>query len=473
MHHQNGLLVFLGSRVASASLNLLAVAVFTRLGDVETYGTYLLVLAWSFILHGTMTFWIDEAFFARYQEQGRRQYMSSALAMKAVALVLVATPMALLVWQGALSASFALSLFLMTAGLAAHEFAVTVPRTRMNPKMSATATLLRAALTVTLGSAVLIAFAGSAVALPIAVASAYLVSAVPMFIVYRADLLRGFSRDVVRELLRYGWPLMLAGGTWALAQNIDRLALGHFHGSASIGPYGAMADFLKQGFFVFGEVVALSLITVAKRAASEGRHGDAQRALSEAMRSIAVITVFGSVLVLALKDTIVAIFFGPQFHAAAIELLPLLLVASSILVFRTYYFGQIVYFLPSGMLQFYASALQLVVTVGLVFLLVPEHREHGAAIALIAGQCASCAVVALWRSASYRLPLPMGDMLRIATVGLGVWVIHMVFARTIDNEIARIAADMTLVATSAGVVLWYYDLFAVRFVARKVFAFAR
>ena len=41
------------------------------------------------------------------------------------------------------------------------------------------------------------------------------------------------------------------------------------------------------------------------------------------------------------------------------------------------------------------------------------------------------------------------------------------------DEIARIAADMTLVATSAGVVLWYYDLFAVRFVARKVFAFAR
>lgn len=473
MHHKNGMLVFLGSRIASASLNLLAVAVFTRLGGVETYGTYLLILAWSFILHGTMTFWIDEAFFARYRESARIRYISSALVMKSVSLLIVAAPMALLIWKGVLTPIFALALFLMTAGLAIHEFAVTVPRTRMKPSLSATATMLRSLLTVALGSATLTLFAGQPVALPIAVASAYLISAIPMFVVYRSELIRGFSREIVVELLRYGWPLMLAGGTWALAQNVDRLALGHFHGSASIGPYGAMADFLKQGFFVFGEVVALSLVTLAKRAASEGRHGDARRALNEAMRSIAVITVFGSILVLALQDTIIAVFFGSQFHASAKELLPLLLVASSILVFRTYYFGQIVYFLPSGLLQFYASALQLAVTVVLVGLLVPTMREHGAAIALIAGQCASCAVVMFWRTTTFRMPVPFADIVWIATAGFAVWLVHLALASVIQHDIVRIFADLALISGSAGLVLWYYDLFAARLVVRHVLAFAR
>lgn len=473
MHHKNGMLVFLGSRIASASLNLLAVAVFTRLGGVETYGTYLLILAWSFILHGTMTFWIDEAFFARYRESARIRYISSALVMKSVSLLIVAAPMALLIWKGVLTPIFALALFLMTAGLAIHEFAVTVPRTRMKPSLSATATMLRSLLTVALGSATLTLFAGQPVALPIAVASAYLISAIPMFVVYRSELIRGFSREIVVELLRYGWPLMLAGGTWALAQNVDRLALGHFHGSASIGPYGAMADFLKQGFFVFGEVVALSLVTLAKRAASEGRYGDARRALNEAMRSIAVITVFGSILVLALQDTIIAVFFGSQFHASAKELLPLLLVASSILVFRTYYFGQIVYFLPSGLLQFYASALQLAVTVVLVGLLVPTMREHGAAIALIAGQCASCAVVMFWRTTTFRMPVPFADIVWIATAGFAVWLVHLALASVIQHDIVRIFADLALISGSAGLVLWYYDLFAARLVVRHVLAFAR
>lgn len=473
MHHKNGMLVFLGSRIASASLNLLAVAVFTRLGGVETYGTYLLVLAWSFILHGTMTFWIDEAFFARFRETARIRYISSALAMKLTSLTIVATPMAFLIWQGTLTPTFALALFMMTAGLAIHEFAVTVPRTRMTPALSATATMLRSILTVGLGSAALTLFADEAVALPIAVASAYLISAVPMFITYRRELFRGFRRETVIELLRYGWPLMLAGGTWALAQNVDRLALGHFYGSASIGPYGAMADFLKQGFFVFGEVVALSLVTLAKRAASEGRHGDVKRALNEAMRTIAVITVFGSVLVLGLQDTIIAVFFGAQFHASAKELLPLLLVASSILVFRTYYFGQIVYFLPSGLLQFYASALQLAVTVILVALLVPEMREHGAAIALIAGQCTSCAVVMFWRTTSFRMPVPLLDIVWIATAGFAVWLAHLALASVIQQDLVRIVTDLVLISGSAGLVLWYYDLFAARLVVRHVLAFAR
>ena len=472
MRQDTGMLVFLGSRVASAILNLAAVAIFTRLGGVETYGIYLLVLAWAFVFHSLLTSWINEAFFARYREDAFDSYMSTALAMMAVSLIVASLPVAVLVAQGYLTPSLAIALGLTTTGLAAYDFSVQASRTRMHAMLSGTTTMLRAVLIVAAGSIALTMF-HDPVALPIAVALAHLGAAIPMFVSYRAHLFRFFNREMALELFRYGWPLMLAGATWAFAQNIDRIALGHYHGSASVGPYGAMADFLKQGFFVFGEVVMLSLVTVAKRAVTEGRMNDARSALREAMRSIAVITVFGSLLVLVLQDTIVTVFFGAEFHATARDLLPLLLVASSILVFRTYYFGQVVYFLPSGMVQFYAAALQLLVTAALVFALVPTYREHGAAIALIAGQCASCALVALWRSADFRMPVPAMDIAKIAAVGAVVWLLHLAVDRVVADELARLLANITLIAGSGTLVLWHYDLFALRLAMRHVIAFAR
>lgn len=472
MGHQKGMLVFLGSRIASASMNLLAVAIFTRLAGVESYGTYLLVFAWSFVINEILTSWMNAAFFAQQREAVFAQYLSTTMWMKLLALALVSAPMAAAAWYGLLSPGFAAALGLMVAGFAAHDFAVEATRVRLHAGLSAATTLLRALMVVILGTVALFLW-DDPLALPLAVAVAYLCSAAPMVVAYRHHLSEYFRREIAIELFRYGWPLMLAGGTWAMAQNVDRLLMAHFHGSASMGPYGAIVDFLKQGFFVFGEVVVLSLVTVAKRAVSEGRQADATRALCEAMRSIMVITVFGSILVLRLQDIIIPIFLGPEFHATAKELLPLLLLASSILVFRTHYFGQIAYFLPSSVVQLYASVLQLAVTVAVSLALVPTYREYGAAVALVAGQFAACLVVALWRSPTYRLPIPFFDLLTIVAIGLAVWLMHLALEHLFGNGPLEVAADIMLVAVTAAVVLWFYDLFAARLVVRHVLAFTR
>lgn len=472
MDHRKNLLVFLGSRIGAASLNLLSVAIFTRLGGVDIYGSYLLVFAWAFVLHGVASNWINEAFFARYQEGSVDRYLSTAFGLKMLSLVLLVAPLGLLAWQGALDGWFAFALALMTAGIALHIFAIEASRTRMHAGLSAAVALSRSVLMVVAGTLALL-YWQQPMALSIAVAGSYALSALPLLVIYRGHLFRHFRRDTAMELLRFGWPLLLAGGTWALAQNIDRIALGYFHGPASVGPYGAMADFLKQGFFVFGEVVALSLITHAKRAVTDGREREAREALREAMRTITMITVFGSILVLELQDKIIALFFGVEFHATAKELLPLLLLASSILVFRTYYFGQVVYFLSSGLLQAYASGAQLLVTLAAVFLLVPTHGVHGAAIALIVGQATSCAVVALWPNAGYRLPIPLTDMLRILCAGLAVWLLHLGLQALVGGGPLNFIGDMVVIAVTSAVILWYYDLFATRLVVRHVFAFAR
>ncbi len=59
-------------------------------------------------------------------------------------------------------------------------------------------------------------------------------------------------------------------GTAALAQSLDRLIIAKTVGGRGVGAYGALADFLRQSFIVFGEAIALSLISLAKREARTG-----------------------------------------------------------------------------------------------------------------------------------------------------------------------------------------------------------
>ena len=49
-------------------------------------------------------------------------------------------------------------------------------------------------------------------------------------------------------------------------RELDRLLLAHYLGLATLGPYGVVADVLRQSFTVLGEAIILSLMTVAKNA---------------------------------------------------------------------------------------------------------------------------------------------------------------------------------------------------------------
>ena len=60
-------------------------------------------------------------------------------------------------------------------------------------------------------------------------------------------------------------------------QVVDRLIIVKTVGPEHLGAYGAIADFLKQSFVVFGEALALSLISIAKREARDRGDGCGNR----------------------------------------------------------------------------------------------------------------------------------------------------------------------------------------------------
>ena len=110
-----------------------------------------------------------------------------------------------------------------------------------------------------------------------------------------------------------------------------------------------------------------------------------------------------------------AVLLGPDYRVEARQLAPVLVLASILMMFRAYYFGQVIYFTRSSRLEA-AAALATLVTVGAVsLLLIPQFGAGGAALAFAGGQGAGCLVLVTGaRRAGTPMPLPLTDIAGIA-----------------------------------------------------------
>ncbi len=268
--------------------------------------------------------------------------------------------------------------------------------------------LTRAVLMLVLGGAVLKA-TGDPVDLAVAIAAANALGAIPALIVV-GPLMRGRgSRAEAMRLLGYGWPLVLSFATAALAQSLDRLIIAQTVGPAGLGAYGAIADFLRQSFIVFGEALALSLISIAKRDARIGGMAAASPVLCDAARAMTAIAAFGAVFFLCFDELVVTILLGPGYRAEARSLAPVLVLASILMMFRSYYFGQVIYFTKTSRLEAGAAFATLVTVAAISLLLIPRLGAMGAALAFAGGQAAACLVLIFGAAGGHpHAPAPRG-----------------------------------------------------------------
>lgn len=415
-------LTYVGSRAFAAAINLGSVAVFTRLAPLESYGTYLYIFSWALVLYGATCQWPKFAFFALYDEARGSAQVDTVVRILCGTLALAALAAFVCVALGFAPPRMAFAVVAATAGMTLFEGATEIARTRLSAGPVALSVVVRGILVLGLGSLSLFV-SGDPVHLAYAVAVANMVSALPAMRVVAPMMGGRPSLAEARRLLAYGWPLVLSFGIAALAQTIDRLVIGKTIGAGELGAYGAIADFLKQSFLVFGESIAFSMISIAKRDARQGGMPAAEGVLSDAARTLTLIAAFGTVFFLSFDDVVVSILLGPAYRAQALALAPILIVASVIMMFRAYYFGQIIYFSRTSHLDAVVSLVMLV-TVGAVSLaLIPRFGVTGAAIAFALGQAAGCAAFVLGGRvgpgrAGPRMPLPISDIAAIVTWAL-------------------------------------------------------
>lgn len=411
-------LIYVGSRGVAAALNMASVAVFTRLSPAHTYGSYLYLLSWALVLYGATCQWPKFSFFALYDEGRARAQIGTVVRILAASLLLAGLAAGLAAALGLIAAPAAGAIMLLAIGFTLFEGSTEIARTRLKAGAVAASVLCRAVLMLGLGSVVL-HVTGDPVDLAMTIAVSNALGALPALVTI-GPLMRGKgSRDEARRLIAYGWPLVLSFGVAALAQSLDRLIIAKTVGPAGLGAYGAIADFLRQSFIVFGEALALSLMSIAKREARLGGMAAASGVLCDAARAMTAIAAFGAVFFLCFDDLVITILLGPGYREEARRLAPVLILASILMMFRSYYFGQVIYFTRTSRLEAAAALATLVTVACASLLLIPSLGAFGAALAFAGGQAAACLVLVVGAErAGTAMPLPLADMGGIAAAAL-------------------------------------------------------
>jgi O-antigen/teichoic acid export membrane protein len=410
-------LMYLGSRAVSAAGNLVAVMIFTRLAGPAEYGHYVLIYAWSLIVYGFGAQWMRFAYFGVYHQQRFGEYVGSLLGLLGCGIALVAIALAALGAFGFFEWNFLLAVFALVCGITVYEAAFEVARTILDARAAALSMVLRTVLTVSFGSLNLW-YGGGARGLALAIALAHVLAALPALASFSAFRLSPGSRAASLHILQYGWPLFLSFGINAVGQSIDRLLLAHYLGAAALGPYGVIADVMRQTFTVFGEVIVLSLVTLAKQQANDGNHAAADSILQKAFNACLAAASFGAAFFIVFGDVALRALLNPAFVAPAHALIPIFAVAFAFITMRNFYFAQVIYFTRASYLELVVSVLFLIASTLLSLLLVPTYGASGAACALMTASIMSCvAFVALGRR-WYRLPIDGGGLAVIPALAL-------------------------------------------------------
>jgi O-antigen/teichoic acid export membrane protein len=450
-------LLYLSARVVSAAGNLLAVAIFSRLAGPTEYGHYVLIFAWSLIVYGFGAQWMRFAFFGVYQSDRYGEYVGSLATLMAGGLSVVAICLAALGISGLFSPSFLLAVFALVCGMTLYEAAFEIARTLLDARNAASAMVLRAVLTVAFGSTSLW-LGGGARGLALAIAGANVIAAAPALqILARLNWSRG-SRAAAWHIVVYGWPLLLSFGITAIGQSIDRLLLAHYLGPATLGPYGVVADMLRQSYTVIGEAIALSLVTVAKSHANNGDFGAAEITLRRAFNACVATAAFGTAFFAVFGDKVLRLVLQPEFVAPVNDLIPLFAVAFAFMTMRSFYFAQVIYFSKASFLDLMIACLFVVVSSALSVALVPAYGPKGAALALMVSNVVSCLAFFVLGRRWYRLPVDASALTVIPALALLFVLGAFATAKLIPHGHAALIVDAIAFAICGGFAIHRFGL---------------
>lgn len=461
--------VYLTSRAASAVINAAAVAVFTRITSPDLYGQYLIGFAICFVVYGLGVQWAAYSHFGNYSQGRADRLAGSLLVISGLSMLPALAIIAGLAGTGVLHADVAWASAVLLVCLTVYFVAVEIGRTHLLVAMVTVATLTRSVGSLAFGVLALLLFKSPA-ALLIGVGLGYALGAVPVFWrLSRSIWSAGFvwpARQDLAQMLRYGWPLMIAFGASAAAMNIDRIMLERMQDVVAVAPYGAVLDFMKQTFLVVAEAISIGYVSYAKTLHSRGDGPGANGLLKRAFVTQCYLIVFGTVFFVLLGEATFSILLPASYLPVAMQILPILLVANALLVLRAYHFGQVIYLSSSSKLEFVSSVVMLIVAIVASLVLIPPFGAIGAASAFALSQGAALLVYLVATPSELRLPLDWPRAAVLAVAGAGLILVGEVLQAVLGQAVANVI-DLVLLTLTCAYFLFRWNLFDARVIAER------
>jgi O-antigen/teichoic acid export membrane protein len=458
---------YFGSKLIAAVLNLLSMALFVRLAGQEIYGGYIVAMAWAAIAYSVTLQWLRFAFFASYREEIGPQQIASFLRVLVAGMMAFAVLCCLAVALGFAAKNTALGVFVIVTGLAAYDGLHEAARTRLQARTVAIGVVTRAVLILVLGIAALKLHA-SALSLAIAFGLAHWGGALALVHGVSGVIGAGWSTDAARRLWTSGRPLIPAFAVDSFGLQVDRLQLAHYAGLADVGPYAAVSDFIRQIMIVGSEAISGAYMALARADAVNGRQDAAQLVLGQAFRAFVMLTVFATAFAFHFAEPLLTTLFGSNIETAVRPILLLILASNTIMVFRAYYFAQILFVENGSKLLLIANIAHAVITATLSLVLIPQYGAGGAAFSLMMGHLVALTCYAWsWRG-SFVTKLPYGDCALIVVSGMAAYALMQMVDAAVGRGVASSLLGIFGFAAIALATAWKFKILSINELAKPV-----
>ncbi len=335
-------LIYFFVRFGNGVLAIATLACLTRLLSPSEYGVYALFVTIAVTTSSIFFYWLTEAvgrFFPKHQLNPRevlavitKWFWISTIAV--AALFIAAFP---LYEKYKISLIMIVAIFVLSVAYGRYTMALQIANSQNSPIRYGLLSLSKSALTLVFGVILIkLGFGGQGVLI------GFLAGIMLSMLIFEPQPRIGFligkvNSKISTDVLKYGLPLTLSCLGGILVDLLDRLMIGNILGVSYVAPYAIVSDFVQLTMGPAMNVLMLSSFPLIVNFYDSGKYvesTDHLKALGVKIISIGLPLAFGLSF---LSEDISKLLFGKDYQQAAILLMPWLVFATFIGIFKSYY----------------------------------------------------------------------------------------------------------------------------------------
>jgi O-antigen/teichoic acid export membrane protein len=417
------------SKVIPGFIEILAIAIYTRLLGESEYGLYALVLGGVLLLDMSLFSWIRLSlvrFWPKYEE---KELLSTLIVLfSVIALITVLGGLSITVFLGySEHLGIVLSALFLLWSKSWFELHLDTERSRLEPYRYRILTIVRSVISVFLGG--MFAYMNyGAVGILTGMAAGTLIT----FFFFGRKRWGGVSFRLaggipLKPLLQYGIPFTLSLSIGFLVNSADRYMIAMIESVESSGLYAAGYDLpgkILSMIFVSLSLAATPLVMRSYEHEGTERTTKLLRKYFSLSCSILVPSCIGIII---LTENIATVLLGQQFREAAIDLLPLIAIGTLLAGTKSYYVDLSFQLANRTRVQVWIAVIAFGVNIGLNIWWIPKFGIIGAAYSTIATFIVSVGISWMMSRRIFKLPIVWLTLVKVLFAAAGMVIVLFPF----------------------------------------------
>jgi len=380
--------LYLLGRIIPGAVNLLALALYTRLLTADQYGHYALVIAAVGIVNAVFFQWLSLGLgrFLPAHEGQPQALLSTALTgfLIVVAITGVLGGAVAWLWPDKTLRWFIILAVAVGWAQAWFDLNLKIVNVRLAPIRYGLLSSVKALLALSVGVALFYLGLG-AFGILLGLMIGLLISTLFVWKHWYGLSVRQHNMRLFKDFIGYGAPLILTFMLTLVLDVSDRFLLGWLINAKVVGAYAAAYDLTQQSLGLLMGVVNLAAFPLVVRALEEKGVAEAQNQLRQNALMLLVISVPATVGLVMLADNIAVVMLGTEFREGAGNIIAVVALAIFVGGIMSYYFNYSFQLASKMGGQAWSMMWAALANVGFNLWWIPIYGVLGAAYATLGG----------------------------------------------------------------------------------------